>query len=120
MAIIMAAVKDICIVSQKDVRYSCLLHNNFLIFATMNNRHYFACHYPTRACVSRGYVIGAGVHLYILYYVYDQKKFEWHFSGRLTFSNTHGRLLVEFIETSSTTARSRNTFLVEKFKDFLI
>ena len=26
------------------------------------------------------------------------KKFEWHFSGLLTFSNTHGRLLVEFID----------------------
>ena len=30
--------------------------------------------------------------------VYDKKKFEWHFGDLLTFSNTHGRLLVEFID----------------------
>ena len=28
--------------------------------------------------------------------VYDKKKFEWHFSG--FFSNTGGRLVVEFID----------------------
>ena len=30
--------------------------------------------------------------------VYDQKKFEWHFSDRLTFSNTRGRRLFEFTD----------------------
>ena len=30
--------------------------------------------------------------------VYDKKKFEWHFGDLLTFSNTCGRLLVEFID----------------------
>ena len=45
-----------------------------------------------------GYVIGADVHcMYICRYVTPQK-FEWQFSGRLTFSNTCGRLLVEFID----------------------
>ena len=44
--------------------------------------------------------------------VYDPKKFEWHFSGRLTFSNTRSRLLLEFIDYS-TTVRSRKAFLVE-------
>ena len=32
-------------------------------------------------------------------YIYiTKKKFEWHFSSPLTFSNTRGRLLVEFID----------------------
>ena len=45
--------------------------------------------YPARTCVSMGYVIGGGVQL-----CDPNKRFEWHFSGRLTFSNTLGRLLV--------------------------
>ena len=53
--------------------------------------------YPARACTSRSYVIGAGVHLYILYVCVcvcmTPKKFEWHFSGRLTFST----LAVDFL-----------------------
>ena len=53
--------------------------------------------YPARACVSRSYVIGASVHLYIHICIWP-KMFEWHFSGRLTFSNTRGSLLVEFID----------------------
>ena len=32
-------------------------------------------------------MIGVGVHLYVYLYVCDPPKFEWHFSGRLTFSN---------------------------------
>ena len=39
-------------------------------------------------------MIRAGVHN--TPYIYDPQKFEWHFSGRLTFSNTIGRLLGEF------------------------
>ena len=36
---------------------------------------------------------------YIYIYIYvTPKKFEWHFSDRLTFSNTRGRLLVELID----------------------
>ena len=51
-----------------------------------------------------GYMIRAGVHSYVCIrymYVYmyvTKKKFEWHFGGLLTFSNTHGRLLVKFID----------------------
>ena len=41
-------------------------------------------------------MIGVGVHIYISRL--PQKKFEWHFSGQLTFSNTHSRFLVEFID----------------------
>ena len=62
------------------------------------------------------YVFRAGVHLYI--YVCDPEK------------SLHGTLAVDFqtlvvdfssnVLTSSTTARSRNGFLVEKIKDFLI
>ena len=48
-------------------------------------------------------MIGAGVHLYTYICVCVCMTFEWHFSGWLTFSNTRGRLLVEF-KTSSTTA----------------
>ena len=45
------------------------------------------------------YVIVVGVHLYVCLYVYvTPKKLEWHFSGRLTFSNSRGSLLVEFID----------------------
>ena len=45
-------------------------------------------------------MIGAGVYLYIVcvYVVDDPQKVEWHFSGQLSFSNTRGRLLVEFID----------------------
>ena len=55
---------------------------------------------PQTRTESGVYVIGAGVHLYIDIYVcvYDQEKFEWHLSGPLTFSNTRGRLVVEFID----------------------
>ena len=37
---------------------------------------------------------------FIISYVYMRppNKFEWHYSGRLTVSNTHGRLLVEYID----------------------
>ena len=40
--------------------------------------------YPAHTCASRSHVIGAGP--FILYvHVYDhKKKFEWHFSGRLS------------------------------------
>ena len=37
-----------------------------------------------------GYVIGAGVHIYIYMFV-DKKKFESYFSDRLTFSNINSR-----------------------------
>ena len=57
---------------------------------------------PQTRSESGVYVIGAGVHLYIYMCVcvcvYDQEKFEWHLSGPLTFSNTRGRLVVEFID----------------------
>ena len=46
------------------------------------------------------YAIGAGVHLYIYIYmcVYmTKKKFEWHFSGRLTFSYTSVDLSLNII-----------------------
>ena len=46
-------------------------------------RHNLLCCYPARACVSRSYVIGSGVHLYILYIciciyvcIRPKKKFE--------------------------------------------
>ena len=38
-----------------------------------------------------------------------KKKFEWHFSDRLTFSNTSGRLLIKFID-----CLLGSTFLVSK------
>ena len=43
-------------------------------------------------------MIAVGVHVYILYvcigmYICDKNKFEWQFSGRLTFSNTPCRLI---------------------------
>ena len=38
----------------------------------------------------KGYMI-ADIHLYVC----DPKKFEWHFSNRLIFSNTRSRVLVE-------------------------
>ena len=45
-----------------------------------------------------GYVIGTGVHLYCMYYNnVTSKRFEWHFSGWLTLSNTHGRLLIKIM-----------------------
>ena len=66
---------------------------------------YTVINYPTYACVSRRYLIGAGVHLYVC----DQKKVEWHFSGRLTFSNTCN--FSSNLLTSS--PHSRNAFLVE-------
>ena len=46
----------------------------------------------------------------------DQKKFESYFSGRPTFSNIRGRTN---FKTSSTTAFSRNAFLVSKLMIFL-
>ena len=50
---------------------------------------YRTCNYPTRACASRS-LCGWG------WCPWTPKKFEWHFSGRLTFSNTCGRLLVDY------------------------
>ena len=41
-------------------------------------------------------MISVGVHISI-HVVYPPKKFEWHFSSRLTFSNTRVGLLAEFI-----------------------
>ena len=38
-----------------------------------------------------GFVIGAGVHIYMCLYVCGQKKIESHFSDRLTFSNISSR-----------------------------
>ena len=60
----------------------------------------FSMFFTLHAHARSGHVIGGGVDLYILYiFTYmTPKKFEWHFSGRLTFSNTHGRLLVELID----------------------
>ena len=50
--------------------------------------------YGQAASASRSYVISVGVHVYVC----GQKKCESHFSDQLTFSNTCGRLLVEFID----------------------
>ena len=50
--------------------------------------------YPACA-VEQGKVIGVGV---LICNVYIQYVHKWHFSGRLTFSNTRSRLLVEFID----------------------
>ena len=36
--------------------------------------------------------------LYCIYMYVTPKKFEWHFSGQLTFLNTHGRLFIKFID----------------------
>ena len=56
---------------------------------------------------AEGYVIGVDVCMYIciiyvctyvLIYVCDPKKFEWHFSGQFTFSNTRSRLLVKSLQ----------------------
>ena len=61
----------------------------------------------------RGKVIGVGVHIYIiLYVVVYQKKIESYLSDRLTFSNIRSKTQLYRL-TSSTTAFSRNTFLVE-------
>ena len=38
------------------------------------------------------------INICIPMHVCDRNKFEWQFSGQLTFSNTHGRLLIEFID----------------------
>ena len=72
---------------------NCLFQVIWLFFAKWVTHIHPAC-----ACARRSYVIGAGVHLYIYMYVYYQKKFEWHFSGGLTISNTRDRLFVEFID----------------------
>ena len=53
----------------------------------------------------RGKVIGVGVYTMFV----DQKKF---LSDRLTFSNIRGRTSRQIIQTSSTTAFSRNAFLI--------
>ena len=37
------------------------------------------------------------MYIYVCVFTYDSK-LEWHFSGRLTFSNTRGKLLVEVID----------------------
>ena len=58
-------------------------------------------HYPARACASRGLCDWGWypfVCMYVCRYVTPPKKFEWQFSGQLTFSNTCGRLLVEFVD----------------------
>ena len=47
--------------------------------------------YPARACASRGYVIGSGVHIYIYICLWMKKIFESYFSDRLTFSNIRSR-----------------------------
>ena len=68
-------------------------------------------------------MIGVGVHIYILYvficiYVCGPEIFESYFSDRLTFSNIRGTTSRR-IYRLSTTAFSRNAFLIEQIKDFL-
>ena len=46
-------------------------------------------YYPACACMSRAYMIGAGVHIYIC--LWTKKIFESYFSDRLTFSNISSR-----------------------------
>ena len=50
--------------------------------------------------------------IYIYMFV-SKNKFESYFSDRLTFQTFTVRFLVEFIDYLSTTARSRNAFVVE-------
>ena len=45
------------------------------------------------------------VHMYICMYVcmyVTKTKFEWHFSGRLIYSSTHGRFLLNLYNSSTT------------------
>ena len=40
-----------------------------MVVQLLVRKEYFV-HYPARACASRGYVIGCGVHVYIYIYIY--------------------------------------------------
>ena len=67
-------------------------------------------HVHTRAGVLCLGLVSIYICMYI--YVYDQKKFEWHLAVDLPFQT----LTVDFplnLYIRSTTARSRNTFLIE-------
>ena len=66
------------------------------------------------------YIICMYIHMYAYCIYVTPKKFEWHFSDQLTFSNARGRLLVEFIDELYHCVCYRNAFLVELIKDFLI
>ena len=54
--------------------------------------------YPSSMCASRRVMWSVLVSICMYVCMWPPKKFEWHFSGRLTFSNTRGRFLVEFID----------------------
>ena len=48
----------------------------FLLLVYTYSASSFESNYPACACVSRGYVIGSGVHIYIIYiYVCGRKKY---------------------------------------------
>ena len=63
----------------------------FLILVYTYSASSFESNYPACACMSRGYVIGSGVHIYIYICLWTKKIFESYFSDRLTFSNIRSR-----------------------------
>ena len=70
---------------------------------------------PMRAS-EQSKVIGVGVHIYVC--LWRGKKIKSYFSDRITFSNIRGRTSRRIYRQA--TAFSKNVFLIEEIKDFVI